>query len=36
MSVLGVTLQTAEIYTRAAEQAGMAVAAFARLHEAEE
>lgn len=35
MSVLGVTLQTAEIYTRQAEQAGMAVAAFATLHQAE-
>lgn len=34
MSVLGVTLQTAEIYTRKAEQAGLAVAAFTALHQA--
>ena len=31
MSILGVTLQTAEIYTRQAEQARMAVAGMARL-----
>jgi integrase len=35
MSILGVTLQTAEIYTRQAEQARMAVAGMARLSGAE-